>query len=72
MPSGAAHQSASRPSPWWSSRYITNVFLPRMNHVGEPWLSRSVTSGSARQSVAHAVERCGSGHVGATVSPRSG
>ena len=29
-----------------------------MNHVGEPWLSRSVTSGSARQ-IAHALERVG-------------
>src|SRR4051812_13229835 len=48
MPGGAAHHSARRPSSWWLSRYITNVFLPRMNHAGEPWLSRSVTSGRDR------------------------
>ena len=63
MPAGAAHQSASRPSPWWSSRYITNVFLSRMKNVGEPWLSRSLVSGSARQSArtrSRGVERtCG-------------
>src|SRR3954454_2851102 len=41
---------ASRPSPWWSSWNITNVFLPRTNQVGEPCDGRSVTSGSARQS----------------------
>src|SRR5947209_12781803 len=29
---------------------MTNVFLPRTNHVGSPWLSRSVVSGRARQS----------------------
>ena len=26
---------------------MTNTFLSRTNHVGSPWLSRSVTSGSA-------------------------
>src|SRR4051794_10973062 len=50
MPGGAAHQSASRPSSWWLSRYITNVFLSRMNQAGEPWLRRSVVSGRARHS----------------------
>src|SRR5262245_40525131 len=40
---------ARRPSPWWSSRNMTNVFLPRTNHVGEPWLNRSVASGRSRQ-----------------------
>jgi hypothetical protein len=39
---------ARRPSPWWSSRYVATVFLPRTYQVGAPWLSRSVTSGSAR------------------------
>src|SRR5437899_11397209 len=32
----------------WSA-YETNVFLSRTNHVGSPWLNRSVVSGSARQ-----------------------
>src|ERR1700730_8083328 len=50
MPSGAAHQIARRPSPWWSSRYMTNDRLPPMKNVGWPWLSRSVVSGRARQS----------------------
>src|SRR5204862_6428191 len=27
---------------------MTNVFLSRTNHVGSPWLSRSVVSGRAR------------------------
>src|SRR5919204_358921 len=48
MPSGAAHHSARRPSPWWSSRYITKQRLSRTNHAGDPWLGRSVVSGSAR------------------------
>ena len=48
-PGGAAHHSASRPSPWWSSRNITNVFFSRTKNDGAPWLSRSVTSGRARQ-----------------------
>src|SRR3954454_20745057 len=50
MPGGAAHQCASRPSPWWSSRYITNVVLSRRIHAGRPCESRSVTSGRARHS----------------------
>src|SRR5215510_14149633 len=28
---------------------MTNVVLPRTNHVGDPWLSRSVTSGNDMQ-----------------------
>ena len=48
-PGGAGHHSARRPSPWWSSWYITNDFLPRTNQVGAPWLGRSTTSGNATQ-----------------------
>ena len=47
-PGGAAHQMPRRPSSWWSSTKVTNVFLPCTNHVGEPWESRSVASGRAR------------------------
>src|SRR6476469_6102754 len=39
------------PSPWWSSTSIAIVFVSRTNHAGEPWLGRSVTSGSASQTV---------------------
>ena len=49
VPGGAAHQMASRPSWWWSSRNITNVFLSRTKNVGDPWLGRSVTAGRSRQ-----------------------
>ena len=59
MPAGAAHQSASRPSPWWSSRYITNVFLSRMKNVGEPWLRRSLRLRQREAELADAVEGCG-------------
>ncbi len=47
-PNGAAHQKPSGP-PWWFVENITKLFLSRTNHVGSPWLSRSVVSGSARQ-----------------------
>src|ERR671937_1906521 len=50
MPSGAAHQIAKRPSPWWFVTTITNARLPRTKNVGAPWLRRSLVSGSARQS----------------------
>jgi hypothetical protein len=35
-PSGAAHQIAKRPSPWWSVSTITNARLPRTKNVGAP------------------------------------
>src|SRR5690606_42106668 len=28
---------------------VTNIFLPRTNQAGSPWLRRSVTSGNERQ-----------------------
>ena len=33
---------------------MTNVFLPRTNHAGDPWLSRSVASGRARHNFRNA------------------
>ncbi|OLC57689.1 MAG: hypothetical protein AUH85_02660 [Chloroflexi bacterium 13_1_40CM_4_68_4] len=35
-PGGAAHQSARRPSPWWSSMKVTNERFSRMKNVGAP------------------------------------
>ena len=35
-PGGAAHHSASRPSPWWSSMNITKVFFSRTKNDGAP------------------------------------
>ena len=53
---------ARRPSLWWSSTNVTNVFLSRTKNVGEPWLRRSVASGRARQmrriSAERGVRRC--------------
>src|SRR5919108_4597185 len=51
MPSGAAHQIAKRPSPWWFVRTIRNARLPRTKKVGAPWLRRSLVSGKPRQIV---------------------
>ena len=35
-PGGAAHHSASRPSPWWSSMNITKVPFQRTKNDGPP------------------------------------
>src|SRR5919197_240561 len=49
IPSGAAHQIAKRPSPWWFVSTMRKARLPRTKNVGAPWLSRSLVSGSAKQ-----------------------
>ena len=51
VPGSAAHQIAKRPSPWWFASTIRNARFPRTKNVGAPWLRRSLTSGSARQSL---------------------
>ena len=56
-PAGAAHHSASRPSSWWLSRYITNDFWPPTKNVGEPWLSRSWPRAARGRSHARAPAR---------------
>src|SRR5581483_5168232 len=49
-PGGAAHQIAKRPSPWWFRSTIRKARFPRTKNVGAPCESRSLVSGSARQS----------------------
>src|SRR5580704_12669467 len=49
-PGRPAHHRCGNSSLWWPLAHsVTNDFLPPTNQVGAPWLSRSVTSGSARQ-----------------------
>src|SRR5207248_1698864 len=83
MPSGAAHQIANRPSPWWFVSTITNARLPRTKNVGAPtWrleiggrvsqpLSLSLDELRARpaRTLAVTLECAGNGRV--LMSPRS-
>jgi hypothetical protein len=51
-PGGPAHHRWGKSLSWWPwAHSVTKALLPRTNQVGAPWLSRSVTSGSARQIV---------------------
>ena len=60
---------ARRPSSWWSSRNVTNVFLPRTKNVGEPWLRRSVASGRSRQM--RRISASAAAAVASSYTPRS-